>query len=135
MLKRKDILFILWLTFLTVAAWIGFNIYHIIVTSTIDEELQIQILPIKPEFDMGTIENLKKRQVVEPMYQFDNYFSEEQISSTSASNNLLNNESSTNLQDEDVIEPGISPPSPTSGEPTDEIINSDQTTNDQIDNL
>ena len=55
MFKRKETLIVLWLTFITVVSWIGFSIYHIIVTSTISEELQLQITPIDPNFDTDTI--------------------------------------------------------------------------------
>lgn len=71
MFKRKDVQIILWMTFVTVAAWIGFNIYHISVTSTISEELQIQIAPIDPKFDDNTILRIRAREQIEPMYQFN----------------------------------------------------------------
>lgn len=80
MFKRKDVLIILWMTFLTVAAWIGFSIYHIVVTSTISEELQLQITAIDPNFDMDTINKLKGREKIEPLYQFN-----ETLASASAS--------------------------------------------------
>jgi hypothetical protein len=70
MFKRKDVIFILWLTFITVVAWIGFNIYHITATSTISEELQLQIMPIDPSFDSKTIDKLKSRDRVDPLYEF-----------------------------------------------------------------
>ncbi len=84
MLKQKEILFVLWMTFITVVAWIGFNIYHIMVTSTISEELQAQTLPIDPNFDMETINNLKIRQKVEPLYQYRGG-SEDESATTAAS--------------------------------------------------
>ncbi len=71
MFKRRGVLLVLWLTFITVVAWIGFHIYHITVTSTISEELQLQIIPIDPNFDMDTINRLKGRVKVEPLYQFN----------------------------------------------------------------
>jgi hypothetical protein len=70
MFKRKDVIFILLLTFITTVAWIASNIYHIIVTSTINEELQTQITQIDPNFDTETIELLKGRERIEPLYQF-----------------------------------------------------------------
>lgn len=70
MFKRKDVQIILWLTFITVAAWIGFHIYHVSVTSTISEEIEKQIAPIDPNFDINTINKLKEREQVEPMYQY-----------------------------------------------------------------
>ncbi len=75
MFKRKDSLVILWLTFITVIAWIGFNIYHISVTSTISEELNKQIIPIDPNFDMNTITKLSGREKIEPLYEFNDNFS------------------------------------------------------------
>lgn len=71
MFKRKDVLFIFLLTFITVAAWIGFNIYHIVVTSTISEEIQEQITPINPNFDTATVNKLKSREQIEPLYLFN----------------------------------------------------------------
>jgi len=70
MFQRKDSLFIFGLTFVTVAAWVGFNIYHITVTSTLDEELQTQITAIDANFDMATLNKLKTREQVAPLYQF-----------------------------------------------------------------
>jgi hypothetical protein len=70
MLKRRDVLIILWMTFITVVAWIGFSIYHISVTSTIKDIDASAIAPIDPNFDMGTINKLKSREKVEPVYQF-----------------------------------------------------------------
>lgn len=55
--------------FICVLAWIGFSIYHNIVTSTISEPLTMQIIPISPNFDTNTINNLKKRNNVSPLYQ------------------------------------------------------------------
>ena len=72
MIKQRDILILLWLTFITVVAWIGFNLYHVMVTSTISEDLQLQITPINPNFDLNTISRLKSREQVDPLYQFNN---------------------------------------------------------------
>lgn len=80
MIKQRDLLIIILMTFITVTAWIGFNIYHIAVTSTIGEELQTQISPINPVFDVNTINKLKKRDQVDPAYQFNN--SDTDISAT-----------------------------------------------------
>lgn len=76
MFKQKDVLIILWMTFITTVAWIGFNIYHAIVTSTISEELQMQILPIDPNFDMATINKLKSREKIEPLYKYQGSYGE-----------------------------------------------------------
>lgn len=70
MFKQKETLFILWMTFLTVVVWIGLSIYHIWVTSTISDIDAASIIPINPKFDTVTINKLKTRQTVEPIYQF-----------------------------------------------------------------
>lgn len=69
-MKQKNILVLLVMTFVTVAVWIGTNIYHIVVTSTVDEELQEQIIPINPNFDEATIQKLKNRINAEPLYEY-----------------------------------------------------------------
>lgn len=69
MIKRGEVLFLLFSTFLLVAAWIGFNIYHTWVTSTISPDLQMAITPIDPNFDTSVLENLKTRDRVTPVFQ------------------------------------------------------------------
>lgn len=71
MTKQKETLVILWLTFLTVVAWVSFSIYHIWVTSTISEIDAQAITPIDPKFNTATIDKLKSREVIEPLYQFN----------------------------------------------------------------
>lgn len=68
-MKRRDILIILASIFIFVLIWIGFNIYHSSVKSTISESTSMQISPISPNFDTTVIDKLKKRQVVTPVYQ------------------------------------------------------------------
>jgi hypothetical protein len=65
----KDILFLFISSFVLVVAWVGFSIYHKMVTTTISEDLQIQIKPIDPYFDSETIQKLKARAVIVPLYQ------------------------------------------------------------------
>ncbi len=68
-MKRKDIIILLTsLTILTIL-WVVFNIYHTSVTSTITDSLSIQIQPITPNFDIKTIEQLKQRARISPLYQ------------------------------------------------------------------
>ncbi len=67
--RRKDILFILGSSFVVVVAWIGFNLYHIYVTSTISEDIQVQLTPIDPTFDTAIIQNLKSREQVNPAFE------------------------------------------------------------------
>jgi hypothetical protein len=66
---HKDILFILFSSFIVVVAWIGFNLYHIWVTSTISEELQVQLTSIDGSFDMKTLQKLKTRERVNPAFE------------------------------------------------------------------
>jgi len=68
-MKRKDILLILIPSFIFVLAWIGFSIYHNIITSTISVPLSMQIAPITPNFDTSIIDSLKNRKKVLPVYQ------------------------------------------------------------------
>lgn len=64
---QKDLLFIAISSFVVTAAWVGFNVYHEWATSKITPELQVQITPITPSFDITTINNLKNRRVVQPI--------------------------------------------------------------------
>ncbi len=68
-MKRKDIILFLSAICILVFSWIGFTLYHINVTSTIEEPLAIQIAGIKPTFDTKTIEKLKKREKVTPLLE------------------------------------------------------------------
>ncbi|HVA96869.1 MAG TPA: hypothetical protein VND99_04390 [Candidatus Acidoferrales bacterium] len=66
--KQKDILFILISSFIVIVAWIAFNIYHIYITSTISEAIQLQLAPITATFDPATIQQLKTRENIVPVY-------------------------------------------------------------------
>lgn len=66
--KQKDILFIFISSFIVVAAWIGFNIYHIWATSTVSEDLQLELTPIAPAFDDQTMGQLKTRENINPIF-------------------------------------------------------------------
>ncbi len=68
-MKQKDIILILALTSIIVLAWIGFSIYHNLATSTISEVQSVNIKPINPTFDTKTIDALKKRDKVFPIYE------------------------------------------------------------------
>lgn len=63
-MKKKDILLLLISGFILVVAWVGFNIYHTLATSTVSETVVQQILPIPGTFDMRSIEELKKRKKI-----------------------------------------------------------------------
>jgi hypothetical protein len=66
--KQKDILFILASSFVVVVAWVGFNLYHIYVTSTVSPDLQSKLVPIDGSFDTATIDKLKARQKLAPSF-------------------------------------------------------------------
>ncbi len=63
-MKQKYFLFISILTFIVVIAWIGFDLYHASITSTIDQTLSFQISPISPDFDASVLESLQKRETI-----------------------------------------------------------------------
>ena len=72
MKQQKNILFIFISSFVVVAAWVGFNLYHKWVTTTISPDLQIQINPIESSFDRDTIEKIKTRNRISPANDLDN---------------------------------------------------------------
>lgn len=67
-ITQNDFLFLSLSIFIIIAVWIGSNIYHAWVTTTISENLQLQIIPIEGRFDTATIDNLKKRKIVQPLF-------------------------------------------------------------------
>lgn len=71
-MKQRDVLLILISTFIIVVCWIAFNVVHNSITSTISENLAVQIIPISPNFDTQAIERIKKRQKISPLYEIDN---------------------------------------------------------------
>lgn len=70
-MKRKDVLLILFPSFIFVIAWIVLSIHHNIVSSTISEAVNMQIAPISPFFDTSVITDLKKRQNIVPSYEMN----------------------------------------------------------------
>lgn len=67
-MKRKDVLLILVPTFIFVLLWMTFSIYHSYINSTISEVANIQISPITPDFDSKTIQEINKRDNINPFY-------------------------------------------------------------------
>jgi hypothetical protein len=65
---QRDIVLLTLSMFIIVAAWVGFNVHHSRVNSTIDDVLQTQIIPIPGNFDNATIQDLQSRTVIEPDY-------------------------------------------------------------------
>ncbi len=70
-MKKNDILLILVPSFIFALAWIGFSVYHSFVSSTISESLNEQIIPIRPDFDTKTINAIKQRESITPVYQLE----------------------------------------------------------------
>ena len=68
-MKQRDILFLVISTFVLILAWIGFSIYHNLVSSTITKPVEEKIIPINPTFDTRTIDTLKERKNIEPIFQ------------------------------------------------------------------
>lgn len=71
-MKQKDILIILILLFTSVLAWIGSSIYHGVVSSTISDTIKQDISPIKPTFDVKTINKIKERRAINPSFELGN---------------------------------------------------------------
>lgn len=67
--KQKDILFILGSSLIVVIFWIASNIVHIWATTTVSEELQLRLTPIPATFDTDTLQKLKTRLKVDPLYE------------------------------------------------------------------
>lgn len=68
-MKQKELLIILIPSFILTILWVIFSIYHNHVTSTVKNPLTIQTIPIVGKFDTNTIEALKNRQKVNPLYE------------------------------------------------------------------
>ncbi|HSW87888.1 MAG TPA: hypothetical protein VLG12_01875 [Candidatus Saccharimonadales bacterium] len=68
MKRQREIIILLISMFIVSLAWIGFDLYHNAVTSTISAPLQEDILPIVPSFDSKVIQNLKQRHYSDPVY-------------------------------------------------------------------
>lgn len=71
-MKQKDILIIIFLLFIFVLFWIGGNIYHSGINSTISEDTTQNIAPIAPNFDTKAIDKLKTRERIVPLFELGN---------------------------------------------------------------
>lgn len=67
-MKQQDLLFLFGSVVSLVVVWILFNLYHNSVTTTVSKEVQIKIDPIAPDFDTQTIQSLKTRLKVSPIF-------------------------------------------------------------------
>ena len=60
-MSSKDWLVLSIITFLTVAAWTTYDIYHAAVSSTITQVQEQMIKPIDPTFDIETLHTIESR--------------------------------------------------------------------------
>jgi hypothetical protein len=82
---KTDLIIILLTSFVVIVCWIGFNIYNKSVSSTIDDTLAKEILPIPPHFDTDTIDALNQREKIEPQFSL----TQTEEASGSSSTNLV----------------------------------------------
>lgn len=66
--NKKDVAIIVILFFVSIVVWIGSSIYHTTVNSTIPEDTSKEIAPIDNNFDTKTINELKSRENILPLY-------------------------------------------------------------------
>lgn len=59
-MSNRQILFLSIFTFLTVLAWIIFDVYHAVTSSTISPIQQELIIPLNPKFDIQVVLELKR---------------------------------------------------------------------------
>lgn len=67
-MKNTYLIFLVTSLFVIVVAWIAFSIYHNFTTSRVSDSLTTQIQTINPTFDTNTINNLKQRVKVVPIF-------------------------------------------------------------------
>lgn len=67
-MKQKDFLIILIPGVVLSILWVVFTIYHNLTTSTIKDPLTFQIMPIEGKFDTKTINKLKEKQRINPLF-------------------------------------------------------------------
>lgn len=68
-MKKRELVTILGSLLVLTILWVVFTIYHNLTTSTIKDPLTIQIIPISGKFDTKTLDDLKKRDQINPDYQ------------------------------------------------------------------
>lgn len=66
-MNNRDLLIISILTFITVFVWIFFDAYHVYTTSTIPQDLKMQLLPLDPKIPLDQIQKLKNRPELFPI--------------------------------------------------------------------
>ena len=70
-MTHNRLLIILVLLLIFVVVWVVGNTYHNLNKSTISEETSREILPITPSFDLQTIDKLKKRKKINPIFKLE----------------------------------------------------------------
>lgn len=100
-MKQRELLIIIIPTFILTVLWVMFTVYHNSTTSTIEDPLSIQIIPISGQFDLKTLDSLKKRTKVEPEYEAG--LTVNQLSPTPAP------PTPTSVQEVPIISPSIEP--------------------------
>ena len=63
MMERKDLLYVSIITFITVFAWIIFDVYHSAVTSTLTDVQQKLVSVLNPKIEESTLEKIRERQL------------------------------------------------------------------------
>lgn len=67
-MKQRDIIILVVPLFFLALLWTAYSVYINSVSSTVPESLNIQITPIDSKFDEKTIEELKNRQNLLPVF-------------------------------------------------------------------
>lgn len=67
-MKQKELVIFLVPMFLITVLWVIFNIYHNHVSSTITDPLTLQIIPIDGKFNRTSLESIKDRKRIEPLF-------------------------------------------------------------------
>lgn len=67
-MKQRDFVLLFGSSCIVVLAWIGFTLYNKTVTSTINENVIVSVKPITDSFDIATLERVKSKLQVQPLY-------------------------------------------------------------------
>jgi hypothetical protein len=71
-MKQKDIFIIVVSSFIVIVIWIAANLWHIQNASKLSASVILQSKPITPVFDTQTLEKLKERSQVTPLFTIKN---------------------------------------------------------------
>lgn len=61
----KNIVYLAAFTLVVIFSWVAFGLYNSWITTTINKQTQILITPIPASFDLGVIENITNRSVIQ----------------------------------------------------------------------